>query len=89
MKVMQIVETPNGLTLQPSERPVPKPGQGELLLRVRAAGVITAELEWQPTTHKPDGSPRKHAIPAHELPAMFAPAVTESKTSQSERPFTA
>jgi NADPH:quinone reductase-like Zn-dependent oxidoreductase len=67
MKVMQIVETPKGLALQPSERPVPKPGPGELLIRVRAAGVTTAELEWQPTTHNPDGSPRKHAIPAHEF----------------------
>src|SRR5258708_35193712 len=67
MKVMQVVETPKGLALQPSERPVPKPGQGELLIRVRAAGVITTELQWQPTTHNPDGSPRKHAIPAHEF----------------------
>ena len=67
MKVMQIFETPKGLSLQPYERPVPKPGQGELLIRVRAAGVITAELQWQPTTHKADGSPRKHAIPSHEF----------------------
>ena len=67
MKVMQIFETPKGLTLQAAERPVPKPGQGELLIRVRAAGVITTELQWEPTTQKPDGSPRKHAIPAHEF----------------------
>jgi NADPH:quinone reductase-like Zn-dependent oxidoreductase len=67
MKVMQIFETPKGLTLQAAERAVPKPGQGELLIRVRAAGVITTELQWEPTTHKPDGSPRKHAIPAHEF----------------------
>jgi NADPH:quinone reductase-like Zn-dependent oxidoreductase len=67
MRVMQIVETPKGLALQPSERPVPKPGPGELLIRVRAAGVITTELDWLPTTHMPDGSPRNHAIPAHEF----------------------
>jgi NADPH:quinone reductase-like Zn-dependent oxidoreductase len=67
MRVMQIVETPRGLALEPSERPVPKPGPGELLLRVRAAGVTAAELEWEPTTQNPDGSPRKHAIPAHEF----------------------
>ena len=67
MRVMQIVETPNGLALEPSERPVPKPGPGELLIRVRAAGVTTTELQWQPTTHNPDGSPRQHAIPAHEF----------------------
>jgi NADPH:quinone reductase-like Zn-dependent oxidoreductase len=67
MRVMQIVQTPQGIALQPSERPVPKPGPGELLIRVRAAGVTPAELEWQPTTHHPDGSPRKNAIPAHEF----------------------
>jgi NADPH:quinone reductase-like Zn-dependent oxidoreductase len=67
MRVMQIIETPTGLALEPAERPVPKPGPGELLLRVRAAGVITTELQWQPTTHNPDGSPRKHAIPSHEF----------------------
>src|SRR5258708_9488376 len=67
MRVMQIVQTPQGLALQPSERPVPKPGPGELLIRVRAAGVTPAELESQPTPHHPDGSPRKHAIPAHEF----------------------
>ena len=39
MRVMQIVETPKGLALEASERPVPKPGPGELLIRVRAAGV--------------------------------------------------
>ncbi len=67
MRVMQIVQTPQGIALQPSERPVPKPGPGELLIRVRAAGVTPTELQWQPTTHHPDGSPRKHAIPAHEF----------------------
>jgi NADPH:quinone reductase-like Zn-dependent oxidoreductase len=67
MKVMQVLETPKGPSLQPAERPVPKAGPGELLIRVRAAGVITTELQWEPTTQKADGSPRKHAIPAHEF----------------------
>jgi NADPH:quinone reductase-like Zn-dependent oxidoreductase len=67
MRVMQIIETPKGLALEPSERPVPKPGPGELLIRVRAAGVTTTELQWEPTTHNPDGSPRQHAIPSHEF----------------------
>jgi NADPH:quinone reductase-like Zn-dependent oxidoreductase len=67
MRVMQIVETAQRLALEPSERPVPKPGPGELLIHVRAAGVIAAELEWQPTTHNADGSARQHAIPSHEF----------------------
>jgi NADPH:quinone reductase-like Zn-dependent oxidoreductase len=67
MRVMQTVEVASGLALQESERPVPTPGPGELLLRVNGAGIITTELQWSPTTHHPDGSTRKHAIPAHEF----------------------
>jgi NADPH:quinone reductase-like Zn-dependent oxidoreductase len=67
MRVMQIIETPAGLVLEPSERPVPKPGPGELLIRVRAAGVTTTELQWEPTIRNPDGSKRQHAIPSHEF----------------------
>jgi NADPH:quinone reductase-like Zn-dependent oxidoreductase len=67
MRVMQTVETAKGITLQEAERPTPTPGRGELLLRVHAAGIITTELTWSPTTHHADGSTRKHAIPAHEF----------------------
>jgi NADPH:quinone reductase-like Zn-dependent oxidoreductase len=67
MKVMQVIETPEGLALQAADRLVPRPGPGELLIQVRAAGVITTELQWQPTTQKRDGSPRKHAIHSHEF----------------------
>jgi NADPH:quinone reductase-like Zn-dependent oxidoreductase len=74
MKVMQTVETAKGLALEPSERPKPTPGPGELLIRVHAAGVITAELHWQPTTRQKDGSPRKNAIPTHEFSGEIASA---------------
>jgi NADPH:quinone reductase-like Zn-dependent oxidoreductase len=67
MKVMQLVKTAKGLALQPSERPTPVPGPGELLIRVHAAGVIPSELDWDPTTQHPDGSPRLDAIPTHEF----------------------
>jgi NADPH:quinone reductase-like Zn-dependent oxidoreductase len=67
MKVMQAVETAKGLVLQVSERPVPVPGPGELLIRVHAAGVIATELGWQPTIQQKDGSARKNAIPTHEF----------------------
>jgi NADPH:quinone reductase-like Zn-dependent oxidoreductase len=30
--------------------PQPQPGEGELLIRVRAAGVTPTELLWYPTT---------------------------------------
>jgi NADPH:quinone reductase-like Zn-dependent oxidoreductase len=72
MKIMQTIATANGLSLQPSERPVPTPGPGEVLIRVHAAGVITTELNWQPTTHKSEGSPRTAAIPTHEFSGDIA-----------------
>lgn len=33
--------------------PRPRPGKGELLIRVRAAGVTPTELIWYPTLHSP------------------------------------
>lgn len=67
MKAMQTVATANGLSLQSSERPTPTYGPDEVLIRVHAAGVITTELGWEPTTQTSEGSPRTHAIPAHEF----------------------
>ncbi len=67
MKVMQLTQTPTGLALQPAQRPTPDPGPDDLLIRVHAAGVITAELHWQPTTNHADGSPRTNAVPTHEF----------------------
>ncbi len=72
MKVMQLIETAKGLALQPSECPTPTPAPGEILVRVHAAGVITAELEWQPTLQQKDGSARQHAIPTHEFSGEVA-----------------
>lgn len=72
MKVIETIATANGLALQLSERPRPTPGQGEVLLRVRAAGVIATELGWEPTTQKSDGSPRTNAVPAHEFSGDIA-----------------
>lgn len=72
MKVMQTVSTANGLSLQASERPTPTPGPDEVLIRVRAAGVITDEMNWQPTTQKADGSPRTNAVPTHEFSGDIA-----------------
>jgi NADPH:quinone reductase-like Zn-dependent oxidoreductase len=72
MKVMQTITTATGLSLQAAERPEPKPGPNEVLIRVRAAGVIADELGWEPTTQKGDGSPRSNAIPTHEFSGDIA-----------------
>jgi len=55
------------LKLRAAVRTIPTPKEGELLVRVSAAGVTPSEKVWFPTTHQPDGTPRSHAIPAHEL----------------------
>jgi NADPH:quinone reductase-like Zn-dependent oxidoreductase len=55
-----------------SEVPQPKPGPGEVLVRVHAAGVTATEVTWQPTTQTKDGGPRTNAILAHEFSGTIA-----------------
>ena len=43
-----------------------------MLVRVRAAGVTPTELLWYPTTHTPDGKPRRNAVPGHEFSGVVA-----------------
>ena len=50
----------------------PEPGEGELLIRVHAAGVTPTELGWYPTNYAKDGSPRKGAVPGHEFSGVVA-----------------
>ncbi len=45
----------------------PNPRAGEVLVKVRAAGVTPTELLWYTTSHNKDGSLRKGAIPGHEF----------------------
>lgn len=45
----------------------PRPGPGEVLIRVGAAGITPHELLWYPTTHTRNGSARENAIPGHEF----------------------
>jgi len=52
--------------------PEPRPAEGELLIRVRAAGVTPTELVWYPTTHTKDGEVRTGAVPGHEFSGVIA-----------------
>ena len=48
--------------------PQPRPGDGEVLVRVHAAGVIQTELGWVPTWTTQSGEPRPFpVIPGHEF----------------------
>src|SRR5262245_29223916 len=50
------------------EVPQPRPGEGEVLVRVHAAGVIRTELSWAPTWTTQSGEPRPlPVIPGHEF----------------------
>ena len=50
------------------EAPQPRPGEGEILVRVHAAGVIHTELSWVPTWTTQAGEPRPlPVIPGHEF----------------------
>lgn len=65
MTAIAISEPGNPLVLKPERRPVPQPGEGEILIRVRAAGV-----------NRPDVLQRKGAYPpppgASDLPGLEA-----------------
>jgi NADPH:quinone reductase-like Zn-dependent oxidoreductase len=67
MKVMRFNDLPDAPALIADTISIPQPGDGELLIRVRAAGVTPTELRWYPTTHRPDGGRRIGAIPGHEF----------------------
>ncbi len=72
MKAMQVNDSTQGPLLIATELPQPAPGEGDLLIRVRAVGVTHTELNWYPTTHAKDGSPRKRAVPGHEFSGVIA-----------------
>ena len=72
MKAMQVNHSTQGPPLIATELPQPKPGEGELLISVRAVGVTHTELNWYPTTHAKDGTPRKRAVPGHEFSGAIA-----------------
>jgi NADPH:quinone reductase-like Zn-dependent oxidoreductase len=73
MKAMK-VELSGGVPVLKPDSGVsePTPGAGEILIRVRAAGVTPTELVWYPTYHQKDGTSREGAIPGHEFSGVVA-----------------
>jgi NADPH:quinone reductase-like Zn-dependent oxidoreductase len=72
MRAMQVSQSTQGPALVAAELPQPQPAAGEVLIRVRAAGVTPTELGWSPTTQAKDGTPRKGAVPGHEFSGVVA-----------------
>src|SRR6266700_6459405 len=61
------------------DAPQPHPGQGEVLVRVYAAGIIANELKWDETYQTTAGSPRALPIPGRDLSGVVeevGPGVT-------------
>jgi NADPH:quinone reductase-like Zn-dependent oxidoreductase len=72
MRAMQVNNSGQGPALIEIDLPQPEPSEGELLIRVRVVGVTHTELNWYPTTHAKDGTPRKGAVPGHEFSGVVA-----------------
>jgi NADPH:quinone reductase-like Zn-dependent oxidoreductase len=66
-----------------AEIPQPKPGAGEVLIRVHAAGVTATEVIWYPTTHAKDGSPRTNPILSHEFSGVIAEIGPDARDFQA------
>ena len=71
MKAAHVTRQPDHLTVALDDIPKPLPAPGEILVKVVAAAVTPTELLWYPTTHTPDGSPRRNAIPGHEFSGII------------------
>jgi len=72
MKAMQLVFIDGKPVVKAGEIPQPRPGAGEVLVRVRASGVMITELQWYPTNHTEAGGPREQPVPGHEFSGEVA-----------------
>ena len=67
MRAMQLITRDEKKHLREAVLEGPRPGAGQVLVQVAAAGVTPTELNWYPTTHQRDGSVRSLAVPGHEF----------------------
>jgi NADPH:quinone reductase-like Zn-dependent oxidoreductase len=69
---MRVADSTQGPALVRASAPQPQLGPGDLLIRVCAAGVTSAELRWYSTTHNKAGEKRVGAVPCHEFSGSIA-----------------
>jgi NADPH:quinone reductase-like Zn-dependent oxidoreductase len=72
MRAVQFIGAVPDPMLIEEDVPMPAPLNGEVLIRIHAAGVTPTELLWYPTSQNKDGSPRSRAIPGHEFSGVVA-----------------
>jgi L-iditol 2-dehydrogenase len=69
MKTIRL-HAPNDLRLH--EEPMPKPGPGETLVRVKAVGICGSDLHWFSEAGIGDAKLKKHLILGHEFAGVIA-----------------
>jgi NADPH:quinone reductase-like Zn-dependent oxidoreductase len=69
---MLFAESPRPPSLIEKDIPQPPLRQGEVLVRVYAAGITPTETVWYPTSHNKNGDPRTAAVPSHEFSGEIA-----------------
>jgi NADPH:quinone reductase-like Zn-dependent oxidoreductase len=72
MQAIQFDGTLDNPTFSLADLPIPQPTDGQVLIKIHAAGVIATELGWYPTSHHQNGDPRHHAVPGHEFSGIIA-----------------
>ena len=72
MQALHLNAPVTGTSAVESDDSRPKPGPGELLISVRAAGLTATETSWYPTTHTKSGGARVGAVPGHEFSGVVS-----------------
>jgi NADPH:quinone reductase-like Zn-dependent oxidoreductase len=72
MKIMRFNDSPEAPALVNATIDTPLATSGEVLIRVKAAGVTPTELSWYPTTHTESGDQRRGAVPGHEFSGVVS-----------------
>lgn len=72
MRKYCFTESAGAVMLREESSPAPTPANGEVLVRVHAAGIIPTEAGWYPTLYTRTGEKRTDAVPAHEFSGVIA-----------------
>lgn len=62
MKSMRLADSSGHFAFVEDDVPQPEPKQGEVLVRIYAAGVTPTEITWYPTSHIKNSGKRVGAI---------------------------
>jgi NADPH:quinone reductase-like Zn-dependent oxidoreductase len=72
MKSWRLTDSEQNPKIIETDVPLPKPREGEVLVRVHAAGITPTEVLWSPTWRTKNGEKRTWAVPSHEFSGEIA-----------------